>query len=229
MGAPIGENALVGDAVIGPMWARTAFSPSDAATYLVAEGGLAAGDGASLNAEAIAGAAKIAQFCAEDLSETAEVIWGWDEFSEGHPNRAALDEFALPDEWRRAEPPVPGTTWAAWLWILARKGEVLAVANLATGELVDRAGSKWNRFTNPQLTDELNVPIVPVAYRLAPDGDGLAASRGYLVRPSLARGAFKTALEEGEKLWLKPLMHLNTSAEVHEVWHTTKRDPGYLD
>ena len=215
-----GENALARGEVIGPMWARVAFWPRAAAMHLWSEAGLPMGPGAEVNATVIAAAAKIAQFCAEDMSETAEVFMGWDEFSPEHPNKAVLEEFALPDAWRAAAPPQPDTTWAAWLWVLARKGEAVAVANLATGEVLDREGREWNRWSNPRITDEQGAPAVAIAYRISPDVDGQRGTGGFVVRPSTARGTFRNLLEDGDKVWLTSLTQLTSLEDVREVWRS---------
>lgn len=215
-----GENALVRGEVIGPMWGRVAFWPRAAATHLWSEAGLPAGNGLEANAAAIAGAAKIAQFCAEDMSETAEVFMGWDEFSPEHPNKAVLDEFALPDAWREAAAPQPDTTWAAWLWVLARKGEAVAVANLQTGEVIDKAGREWGRWSNPRITDEQGSPAVAIAYQLEVQQRGSSHSTTQVVRPSLARGMFKIATEDGDTANLTPLTQLTSLDAVREVWRS---------
>lgn len=223
-----GENALARGEVIGPMWGRVAFWPRAAAMHLWSEAGLPAGNGLTVNAAVIGGAAKIAQFCAEDMSETAEVFMGWDEFSPEHPNKAVLDEFALPDAWREAAAPQPDTTWAAWLWVLVRKGEAVAVANLQTGEVIDKAGREWGRWSNPRITDEQGSPAVAIAYQLDVRERGKAESSKMIVRPSVARGTHRNLVEEGDTVTMKPLTQLTSLADVGEVWRSLRGDLSFF-
>lgn len=213
----LGDSALVGDDVVSPIWGRVAYSPAEAARFVMSESGLALGRGSEVNEAAILGAAKIAQFCANDLYESAEVVWCWNEFDSEKPNLSVLDEIPIPDEWRAAEPPVPGTTWAAWLWLLVRKGEAVAVANLMTGEVIRCSDGKPYLYGSEIIRDDLNEPIVPIAYLLTPEGPNPQVS-SFIVRPSLARGTVKHMAEEGDLMRMKPLFHLNTAAEVRDMW-----------
>jgi hypothetical protein len=224
----LGENALVRGETIGPMWARVASWPRAAAMHLWSEGRLRVGPGAEINSAALKGAALIAQFCAEDMSETAEVFMGWDEFSPDAPNKSVLDEFALPPAWREAEPPQPDTTWAAWLWVLARKGKIVAVANMQTGELVDKKGAPWRSFQNVAIVDEHGSPAVAIAYELEVRERGESHSSKMIVRPSVARGVHRNLVEDGDTVTMKPLTQLTSPFDVAEVWRSTRGDLSFL-
>lgn len=117
------------------------------------------------------------------------------------------------------------TTWAAWLWVLARKGQAVAVANLQTGEVIDQAGRKWGRWSNPRITDEQGSPAVAIAYQLEVQQRGSSHSTTQVVRPSLARGMFKIATEDGDTANLTPLTQLTSLDDVREVWRSWRPDP----
>lgn len=233
-----GANALVRGELVEFIWPRAAFSPSQAARYIVATAmpdlwaRFSAGDAQpsarhphpdkphSDNLGAVTGAARIAQFLSEDLSESGGVTWGWIEGADGDGAHRDLDQFALPDAWREVASPTQSSSWAAWLWMLYNKNGLRAVVSLHTGEILDKSGAVWGKWRNPLIADESGLPTAPIAYELAVQQWGSSHTSTQSVRPSVARGMYKVATEDGDTAHLTPVTQLTSLDDVREVWRS---------
>lgn len=217
----LGTNALAHGELVEFIWERAAHCPRETAFHIMSEATLPAGDGAQVNLGAIIGATRIAQFLAEDISESGDVTWGWASFLDEDTEHHLLSEFEIPPEWKTFQAPTESTSWTAWIWILTNKNGLQAVVNLKTGEMLDKAGNPWNKWKNSPLKDDLGYPTTAIAYVLDVIEIGTKKASFQFVRPSLARGMFKSYMEEGDQAELTPMTSLPGSAAVRDVWIST--------
>lgn len=214
----LGSNALANGELVEFIWWRAAYCPRETAFHIMSEADLPAGEGVDFNLGAITGATRIAQFLAESLFESGEIYWGWGNHLLGDSEHHLLEEFELPAEWRIFEAPTESTSWTAWIWILGNKNGLQAVVNLKTGEMLDKTGKPWNKWKNPPIKDDEGYPTTAIAYVLDVTQYGSEKTSFQIVRPSLARGMYKTYMEEGDKAELTPMTSLPGRSAVSDVW-----------
>lgn len=214
----LGLNALAHGELVEFIWWRAAYCPRETAFHIMSEADLPAGEGADSNLGAITGATLIAQFLAESMFESGDVTWGWASYLDDDTEHHLLKEFEIPDEWRTFQAPTESTSWTAWIWILANKNGLQSVVNLKTGEMLDKSGKPWNKWKNPLIKDDEGYPTTAIAYVLDVKEYGSEKASFQIVRPSLARGLYKTYMEEGDQAELTPMTSLPGLSAVRDVW-----------
>jgi hypothetical protein len=215
----LGANALAHGEVVESIWSRAVYCPRETAFHIMSEAELPGGDSADINLGAITGATRIAQFLAEDKSESGEVTWAWVDLQGGDGAHPLLGEFSFPDEWRAYEAPTESTSWAAWIYVLSNSSGLQALVNLKTGEMFSKAGKPWRGWRNPQINDEEGYPTTAIAYVLSFRERGSAEKSRRVVRPSLARDFFRWTGDEADEVELLPLTSIELD-DAPEVWMT---------
>lgn len=214
----LGSTALAHDELVEFIWQRAAYCPRETALHIMSQASLPAGDSPDLNIGAITGATRIAQFLAENMSESGQVVWAWDEHLEGDAEHNLLGEFSVPDEWRAFEPPTRSTSWAAWIFILCTAKGAQALVNLKTGETLGKGGRSSIGLRNPWILDDDGYPTTAIAYLLMTKYPGQEKSSSEVVRPALAAGMLRNHHEEGDEAELTPVTSLATMEDVKTAW-----------